>query len=88
MIIGKKELEVRFKVQDLEVSSRILKNLQEVGRRAVSEPVDGVREIIAEMKDETVKDANTLRTQVERLGKRMKDRAKQKQNLLEQDIGR
>ncbi len=30
MIIGKKELEVRFKVQDLEVSSRILKNLQKL----------------------------------------------------------
>jgi hypothetical protein len=80
MIIGKKELEVRFKVQDLEVSSRILKNLQEVGRRAVSEPVDGVREFITEKPDTTI-DAATLRSQVERLQKRLESRAKFRENL-------
>lgn len=43
MIVGKATLETKFKIQDIETSSRALKNLQEVGRRAVSEPVEGVR---------------------------------------------
>lgn len=54
---SKTDAVVEFKIQDLEASSRALKNLQEVGRRAVSEPVTGVREIIADMKD----DNSTLR---------------------------
>ena len=82
MIIGKKELEVRFKVQDLEVSSRILKNLQEVGRRTVSEPVGGVREFLTELKPDSKKeDTSTLRAQVERLQKRLESRAKLRENL-------
>jgi gas vesicle protein len=81
MIVGKATLETKFKIQDLEISSRTLKNLQEIGRRAVSEPVAGVREIIAEMKDDNVRDANALRSQIERLQKRLKNRAKQKESL-------
>ncbi len=74
-------LEPRFKLQDLEASSRALKNLQEVGRRAVPEPVGGVREFLSELKDETTKDANALRAQIDRLQKRLKNRAKQMQQL-------
>ncbi len=80
-IPGRKYPDTKLKIQELEVSSRTLKNLQEVGRRAVSEPVTGVREFLTELKDETTKDANTLRLQVERLQKRMKNRAKQVQQL-------
>ncbi len=79
--IEKASLEPRFKMQDLEASSRALKNLQEVGRRAVSEPVGGVREFLSELKDETTKDANALRAQIDRLQKRLKNRAKQMQQL-------
>ena len=81
MIIGKQELEVRFKIQDLESCSRTLKNLQEVGRRAVSEPVVGVREFITEFKQDTPKDAATLRAEIERLLKRMQNRQANKDKM-------
>ena len=81
MIVGKKELEVKFKIQDLEASSRTLKNLQEIGRRAVSEPVGGVREFLTDQKQDTPKDPATRRAEIERLLKRMKDRQSNNQKI-------
>ena len=85
IISGGKHLPVKLKAQDLAVISTILKNLQEVGRRAVSEPVGGVREFLTELKDDTNKDASILHFQIERLQKRMKNRAKRKQELDKSD---
>lgn len=84
----------RFKIQDLEATSRALRNLQEIGRRAVSEPVAGVREIIIEMQNGNKKDAGELRAQIDRLQKKMQNRAnqaraegrRQKEILTKQDI--
>jgi gas vesicle protein len=72
---------VRLKIQDLEASSRVLKNIQEVGRRTVSEPVTGVREFLTDLKQETNTDANAVRSQIERLQKRLKDRSKKMKEL-------
>lgn len=72
--LEKSEPKIKFRLQDLESCSRTLKNLQEIGRRAISEPVVGVREFLSELKQDIPKDAATLRAQIERLQKRMKDR--------------
>ena len=76
MVIGLSEIESKFSIDSLEKISRTLKNLQEVGRRAVSEPVAGVREANAIVDKQTSQDANALRAQVDRLLKRMESRAK------------
>lgn len=81
MVVGLGEVQAKFNIGDLEKSSRTLKNLQEIGRRAVSEPVAGVRDTIAIMDKQPTQDANALRSQVERLQKRLKERDKQKQNI-------
>lgn len=86
MVVGLSEAELKFKINDLESSSRTLKNLQEVGRRAVSEPVAGVREAIATMEKPPTQDANALRARVDLLVKRMESREKQKDFLTKQDI--
>lgn len=82
--IVKPEAIARQKVElkELEASSRILKTLQEVGRRAISEPVGGIREFLVEAKKENSTDANALRVQVETLQNRLKHREKQKQKLV------
>lgn len=81
MVMGLSEIEAKFSIDSLEKSSRTLKNLQEIGRRAVSEPVAGVRDTIAIMDKQPTQDANALRSQVERLQKRLKERDKQKQDV-------
>lgn len=74
---------VKLKIQDLEAASRVLKNVQEVGRRAVSEPVTGVREFLTDLKQETNTDANAVRSQIERLQKRLKVALKKMKELSE-----
>ena len=82
--LGKSEPKIKFRLQDLESCSRTLKNLQEVGRRAVSEPVVGVREFLVEQKQDTPKDPATRRAEIERLLKRMENRQANKERLLKQ----
>lgn len=86
MVVGLSAVEAKFSIEDLEKSSRTLKNLQEIGRRAVSEPVAGVREAITTMEKPPTRDVNALRARVDQLLKRMESRKKQKEFLTKQDI--